>query len=226
MNILRYLLMRGRTLRGMTIVHVGAHYGEEAARYQDWGARTVVWFEAAPDIFAKLQAHIRAIESRPPSLFARLTGAPRTRHVLVQALVGESDGATAEFHLFDNEGASNSMFRLQRGEGDRFASVRETGEILELPMRALDAALADAGISPEAVDVLVLDVQGAELICLKGAARVLAAIRYLESEVSVKPVYDGGVLLAELEPWLAARGLTRRTLLRRPHMNAIFARTR
>lgn len=226
MNVLRYLLMRGRTLRNKTVVHVGAHYGQEAARYQDWGASTVVWFEAAPDIYDKLNIHLDAMNSRPPSLFCRLTGQSRTRHIAIQALVGGEDGGSTEFHLFDNDGASNSMFRMARGENDRFAQVRETGEVLELPMRTLDAALDDAGIPPETVDVLVLDVQGAELMCLQGAARTLEAARYLESEVSLRPVYEGGVLLSELEPWLAKRGFVRKTAVRKTHMNAIFKKTR
>ena len=226
MNILRYLLMRGRTLRNKTVVHVGAHYGEEAARYQDWGAKTVVWFEAAPDIFPALQKHIETMASRPPSLFCRLTGQKPTRHIAIQALVGAEDGGSAEFHLFDNDGASNSMFKMKRGENDRFAQVRETGEVLELPMRTLDAALDDVGIPPETVDVLVLDVQGAELMCLQGAARTLAAIKYLESEVSREPVYDGGVLLSELEPWLAGHGFKRKTMVRKSHMNAIYKKVR
>ncbi|MDP3524127.1 MAG: hypothetical protein Q8S27_06075 [Hoeflea sp.] len=117
MNILRYLLMRGRTLRNKTIVHVGAHHGQEAARYQDWGASTVVWFEAAPDIYPALQSHLETMAQRKPGLFCRLMGQTRTRHIAIQALVGAEDGGTAEFHLFDNDGASNSMFRMKRGDG-------------------------------------------------------------------------------------------------------------
>jgi len=226
MNVLRYLLMRGRTLRNKTVVHVGAHFGEEAARYQDWGAKTVVWFEAAPDIFPVLEKHIQSMANRPPSLFCRLTGQPRTRHIAIQALIGADEGGSAEFHLFDNDGASNSMFKMKRGEDDRFPEVRETGEVLELPMRSLDAALDDAGVPPETVDILVLDVQGAELMCLRGAGRTLGAVKYLESEVSREPVYEGGVLLSELEKWLEGRGFQRKSMIRKFHMNAIYKKVR
>lgn len=224
MNIVRYLGMRLKTLRGMTVVHVGAHYGEEAERYQRSMAKKVVWIEAAPDIFPRLEEHIADMRKRPPDFLARLCSAPPTEHLLAQTLVGEEDGRPAEFHLFDNAGSSNSMFRLHRGENDRFASVRETGEVLTLPMKRLDTVLDEIGVAPESVDVLVLDVQGAELICLKGADRTLKSVRYIETEVSKEPVYDGGVLLAELEPWLNARGFVRRTWLNKPHMNAIFVR--
>lgn len=222
MNIIRFLAHRLRTIRGMTIVHVGAHFGEEGARYQKWAAGKVVWIEAAPYIFEKLEQTVRGLEQKPRGLFARMFSMPRTQHVLIQALVGDQDDQVVSFHLFDNDGASNSVFKIHRAEDDPWEAVQETGEVLQLPMHTLDKTLEEAGVSPEEVDVLVLDVQGAELMCLKGADRVLKSARYLESEVSRDVVYEGGVLLAELEPWLGERGYVRRTMLRRPHMNAIF----
>lgn len=224
MNIVRFLAHRLRTIRGMTIVHVGAHFGEEGARYQKWAAKKIVWIEAAPYIFETLQKTVQGLEQKPQSLFARLFGVARTQHVLIQALVGDEDNQVASFHLFDNDGASNSVFKIHRAEDDPWAAVQETGEVLELPMHTLDKTLEEAGVVPEEVDVLVLDVQGAELMCLKGADRVLKSARYLETEVSRDVVYEGGVLLSELEPWLNERGYVRRTMLRRPHMNAIFVR--
>ena len=184
MNIVRYLAFRLKTIRGMTIVHVGAHFGEEAARYQRWGARRVIWIEAAPDIFEILKPRIEEARNLRPSLFLRLTGAAATEHILINTLVGETDGGTADFHLFNNDGASNSMFKMKRGEDDKFASVLETGEVLKLPVNTLDTALRSSGVDPKTVDVLVLDVQGAELMCLKGAAETLTSARYLNRKFS------------------------------------------
>lgn len=225
MNIVKYLASRLKTLRGMTVVHVGAHFGEEAARYEWWGARRVVWIEAEPVIFKELKRRIDNRRDAVPGLLQRMRVLPPTRHILINALVGDADGGSADFHLFNNEGASNSMFKMMRGEGDKFASVLETGEVLRLPVNTLDTTLKAAGVEPGSVGVLVLDVQGAELMCLKGAAQTLASARYLEAEVSVRPVYDGGVLLSELEPWLEQRGFARRTRLRKEHMDAIFVRS-
>jgi FkbM family methyltransferase len=224
MNIIRFLAFRLKSLRGMTIVHVGAHFGEEAARYQNWGAKRVVWVEAEPAVFEELNRRIAALQKEPQRLLQRLLGFPKTDHVLINALAGETDGGTAAFHLFDNAGASNSMFRLHRGTGDSFSHVRETGDVLTLPVNTLDTALKQAGIEPVSVDVLVLDVQGAELMCLKGASETLRSVTYLEAEVSSEPVYEGGVLAEELEDWLRKRFFKRRTRLRRAHMDAIFTR--
>ena len=52
MNIVRYMMLRLKSLRGMTIVHVGAHVGQEAVRYQNMMAAKVIWIEASPRAIA------------------------------------------------------------------------------------------------------------------------------------------------------------------------------
>lgn len=145
----------------------------------------------------------------------------KTEHVCINALISDDDQKQLEFHIFENAGASYSIFRLDRNNKE-FDAVRETGRVLTLPVKTPDRALAEAGVDPEDVDVLVLDTQGAELMCLKGAPKLLSSARYIETEISTKPVYEGGVLLSELEAWLGARGFKRKTMVRRSRMNVIF----
>jgi FkbM family methyltransferase len=224
MYIVRTLARRLRTLRGMTIVHVGANRGQEADLYQKWGARRVVWIEADPSIIPALQQHLSEVSKRPASLFCRLFRAPKTEHILISALVGEIEGANSPFYLFSNGGESNSIFRLSQSGQDKFPHIAETGEVLQMKMRSLDVLLVENGIDPVAVDVLALDIQGAELLCLKGATKLLSTLKYLETEISKLPFYEGGVLLPELELWLNARGFYLKTWLRRPSMNAVFVK--
>lgn len=223
MYIIRHLARRLRTLRGMTIVHVGAHYGEEAEQYQRWGAARVVWIEADPALLPALNAHLETVRALPPSRFVRLTGAAPTEHIVLNALVADTDGMTMTFRMFSNRD-SNSIFAKQKGAGDPFPHIEETGEVVELQSRQLDVLLEENGIAPEEVDVLAMDIQGAELLCLKGAPRLVAHVPFIESEVSQTPFYDGGVLLPELDAWLEARGFRRRTWVRRRSMNAVYAR--
>ncbi len=224
MYIVRTLLRRLKTIRGMTIVHVGAHKGQEAAQYNWWGVRKVVWIEADPAQLPGLRAHLDQTSQAPRSWFARLTGAPVTEHVVVQALVGDEDGADTPFFLYSNEGMSNSIFSKLTDGDDPQPTINETGEVLRLKMRSLDALLPEHGVALSDVDVLTLDIQGAELLALKGAEALLKEIHYIETEISKEPFYEGGVLLDELEPWLNAHGFFNKTWLRRPFMNAVFIR--
>lgn len=224
MYIVRTLLRRFRTLRGMTVVHVGAHKGQEAAQYNWWGVRKVVWIEADPSQIPGLQAHLDKMSAEPRSWFAGLTGAPITEHQIVQALVGDEDGKPTDFNLFSNDGMSNSIFTRSEAADGVQPTVVETGDVLKLHMQTIDTLLPRAGVPLADVDVLTLDIQGAELLALQGAEKLLGQIHYLETEISQKPFYEGGVLLSELEPWLNARGFFNKTWLRRPFMNAVFVR--
>jgi FkbM family methyltransferase len=224
MYIVRHLRRRLKTLRGMTIVHVGAHQGQEAAEYDAWGAAKVIWIEADPAQLPGLEKTIEQVEALPRSLFSRIFGAPKTKHQVINALVGDVDGADTDFYLFANEGASNSLFTKHPDVDARLDWLKETGEVLQLKMRTLDALLAENDISPDSIDFLAMDIQGAELMCLKGATQVLKNLHYVETEISKTPIYDGGVLLDELEPWLNAHGFYCKTWLRRDFMNAVFVR--
>ncbi|MEM9342526.1 MAG: FkbM family methyltransferase [Pseudomonadota bacterium] len=224
MYIVRTLARQLKTLRGMTVVHVGAHTGEEAAQYAFWGATRVIWVEADPNLIPRLTAHLDAQAQTPQAWLARLTGAPRTQHTVLHALVADSDDVEMEFHLFANDGASNSIFRKGSASDERFPWLEETGEVLTLRSRRLDSLLEENGIAPEEVDVLALDIQGAELLCLKGAPRLVGALKYLETEIAKVPYYDGGVLFDDLNAWLEGQGFRLRTWLRRPMMNAVYTK--
>jgi hypothetical protein len=55
-------------------------------------------------------------------------------------------------------------------------------------------------------DLLLLDVQGAELMVLKGAESVLHNFNYVLTEVSTVEIYKNGVLWDELKTFLNNKG--------------------
>ena len=220
MYLVRHLALRLQSLAGKTIVHVGAHRGEEAQLYDRWGAARVIWIEADPTVAVDLRANLAALPPARRVWLARNAKGP-TRHQVIEALVGDEDGKATDFYIFSNAGASNSIFRKDDSH-DRMQQVTETGEVKRLHMRQLDALLVENGVALNEVDILVLDVQGAELMCLKGATGLLRHVRLIEAEVSKTSFYQNGVLLPELDAWLAAKGFVRRTWVRRNSMNAVY----
>lgn len=220
-KITRYLGTRLKTLRGMTVVHIGAHHGQEAASYNAMLARRVCWIEANPETFEILNSNLSDFQANNKTLIHRVLGDEPTEHICINALITETNGDQHEFFRFNNEGASDSVFHL--ADKDRFGDLKETGDVMRLSSNTLDTTLRNHGVDPEEVDVLVLDTQGAELLCLKGAEATLSNLKYLESEISTKPVYEGGVLYDELAAWLDERGFTRRTKIKNSHSNVVFA---
>src|SRR5262249_5778065 len=55
-------------------------------------------------------------------------------------------------------------------------------------------------------DLIKLDVQGFELEVLRGGTRTLKRARWVLSEVSFRPFYEGQVLFSELAAFLATHG--------------------
>lgn len=131
---------------GMTVVDVGANYG----LYTLLSARAVgptgrvFAFEAMPNVYERLAEHVR------------LTGADnvRTHQLAVCDRVG-----TATFLV----GVNVSQGSLVRGTTDRTIEVRTT---------SLDHHMADAGV--ERVDAVKADVEGAEMLIVRGMHRLLS----------------------------------------------------
>jgi hypothetical protein len=94
---------------------------------------------------------------------------------------------------------------------------------LELTTTTLDTIMADVD-RPERFDHWVIDVQGAELLVLKGAEASLAHCRSMVVEASSIDVYEGGARWSELRAFLEGRGFV-------PmweclgHMDVLFARS-
>src|SRR5690606_671139 len=109
-------------------------------------------------------------------------------------------------HRFSNDGASNSIFEGTERLFETWTSVTQTGDSVELIGSTLPDVLAEHGIEARSIDILVLDVQGAELECLRGAHKILDHITYIECEVSKEQIYRGGALSHEIVEYLDEAG--------------------
>jgi len=58
----------------------------------------------------------------------------------------------------------------------------------------------------EYVDHIKIDTQGAELLVLKGAEKILESVRCLEVEVEFNPIYEGQVLFSDVDAFLRKKG--------------------
>ncbi|AHI66592.1 FkbM family methyltransferase [Burkholderia thailandensis] len=74
----------------------------------------------------------------------------------------------------------------------------------EIDVTTLDAWLAESGV--RAPDFIKLDVQGAELDVLRGAAACLRDVRALELEVEFNPIYQDQPLFADVDAFLRQQG--------------------
>jgi FkbM family methyltransferase len=182
----------GKKIGLSTAIHVGAHFGEERADYEALGLAEVLWVEASRTDYGELVARL-AVRS----------GAA-TRHSTVNAFVADTSGQTVRLRRFSNEGASSSIYAATPLFKHYWPSVEDTGISEEVVTTTLDDIAIETGFAKP--DLLVVDVQGAELLVLKGGQTVLGQVKAVIVEVSRGRFYEGGVLYPELRDYLLARG--------------------
>jgi FkbM family methyltransferase len=156
--------------RVRTVFDCGANVGVISRIYADlFRAATIYAFEPVPETHAALARECAAVD----------------RIVPVQAAVSDRDGE-ATIHL-DADHWADSLIR--RPEPDPARPRR--GRTLMAPTLALDGFAGSRGI--EFVDLLKLDVEGAELLAISGAGRLLANQRVgvICCELNFKPRHAG-----------------------------------
>jgi FkbM family methyltransferase len=158
-----------------TIFDVGAHLGQTAQRYRaGFPQATLHCFEPFP---ASFDALTRALANDPDA------------HAHCLALGARSGHATLNVN---SSSATNSLLTSDRRAADYWGpKLLDTQAGIDVQLTTLDAFCADRSIPH--IDILKLDVQGAELDVLAGAAGLMGrhAIDLVYMEMIVAPTYVG-----------------------------------
>jgi FkbM family methyltransferase len=192
------------------VLHLGAHKGTEAEVY-NWFGKKVIWFEALPFIYDQLKENIQVYSNQ--SCFC--------------ALLGNEDGVKKNFYISNNDSASSSLFNFSKNtlNGKYFTDrVLEMKKKISLPMKKLDTILKDQKISANEYDHWVIDLQGAELLALKGSENSLQYCKSMSVEVSTVDIYDGGVMWEELRLWLEKKNFFPNTKPEKSHTDVLFVK--
>jgi len=176
------------------ILHVGANSGQEAKTYHDALVKSVVWIEALPEVYEKLLWNI----SKFPNQIA------------VKACVSDTDNQEVTFYESNNEAQSSSFLEL----GTHKKAHPEVHYVKEHKMTTtrLDTLLDNSEIIDygAGLDMLVMDIQGAEMLALKGLGERIKQFNKVYLEVNTMEVYKGCALLPEIEKYLNGYGFQKR----------------
>jgi FkbM family methyltransferase len=173
------------------VLHVGAHAAEENDAYLAEGVpqKSIYWVEAIPELCATLS-------QRLPNV--------------IQAVVSDTAGPV-EFKITNNFESSSILdlkTHLVEHPGIHVMKTVQTTTV------QLDTLVEEHNIK---ADFLNMDIQGAELKCLKGFERNIGMINTVYAEVNEKELYAGCALLPELDAWLSERGFVRVHTHMTPH---------
>lgn len=188
------------------VLHIGAHFGEERFLYSELN-KPVLWIEAVPEYFQRLEANISGFANQQARLL----------------LLSDSE-KLVDFFIANNEGASSSLFRFAENNGFENSGLRMESQ-LRLTTVRLDHAFQDNEIS--LFDHWVIDVQGAEMEVLKGAGIFLKLCNSMMVEVSRREIYVGGSSYFDLTEFLEQEGFVQVWEAHLgEHMDILFIRRR
>jgi FkbM family methyltransferase len=179
------------------VLDIGAHIGQSNRLFRRMFPTATIWsFEADPDTFATLVA----------SVDASLPGG------CVQVALSDRDGQ-ATFHR-NPIGHTSSLYARNPDSTDSIDQARARAEgrdatpesqVIHVDVRRLDGWCDEQGIT--AIDLLKIDVQGAEVDVLRGATSILAATTTVVVEISFFDLYERSNSFLDVESILAPLGL-------------------
>lgn len=163
------------------VLHLGAHDCEEKDFYLELGVspESIYWIDAMPE---KVEiAKKRGI----PNVFC--------------AVITDKDNDDITFNIANN-GASSSVLPLKTHlyQHPWVHYVRT----LKTKSSTLDSFFINNNIDTSKINFWMFDIQGAELLALRGAIKSLKNVQVLYIEVNVAELYEGCGLLNEIDSLL------------------------
>jgi FkbM family methyltransferase len=175
-----------------SVLHIGAHIGEEATTYSENGVLDVTWFEANQELLPHLKANI-------------------SRFQMKHQIIGCALWHTNEHLKFNitNNMQSSSVFELGSHK-DHYPQI-QVQESREIQAFRFDSISASGLVKGDSFHFLNIDTQGAELAILKGFGDLLFgdSIKGIYLEVNKELLYTDIPLVDEIDSYLLKFGFHR-----------------
>ena len=163
------------------IVHVGANEGQEAPIYALAGITDVIFIEAIPEVYSKLVKRTAAYKP-----------------CCIQACLSDTE-KEVEFNIANNEGQSSSYLEF----GTHKENHPDVEFIDKLTLRTTTLnKLVDKYAFFKGCNMLIMDIQGAELDVLKGGSKMIDQADYIYLEVNEDEVYKGCGTVDQIDAYL------------------------
>jgi len=186
-NFNRLMIKHSIKLKG--VIHIGGYVGEEYNLYLQNDVKDIIFFEPIQEHFNVLKSNV----GHRPELVRKALGNENKR---IEMNISKSPGG------FQNgSGASSSMLNpklhLTHHPHITFDEKREVDMI-----RLDDFWPKRSDLNKEDYNFINIDIQGYELEAFRGAKETLETIDHIISEVNREEVYEGCVIVDELDEFL------------------------
>jgi FkbM family methyltransferase len=172
------------------ILHVGAHKCEELDVYLKYtDSNSIYWIEAIEYLVKQ-----------------NLDNIPNLN--IINEVIGDKDGVEVEFKITNNT-LSSSILELGEHK-DLHPNVIVT-DVLKLKTKTLETIFNENSLHGK-FNTLVLDLQGAEILALKGLKDIINEFDIIYTEVNEKEIYKECCILEDLDLYLNQYNFERKYL--------------
>jgi len=166
------------------IIHIGAHLAEEITVYNNNDIHRIIWVEANPDLMSPLSQKLYGKAGSSVFNFA----------------AHDTDGLTIEFNI-SNNGESSSIYQLGT-HAQEYPYIHYV-KTVQVGTQRVDSMMERSGFHRHLFNFVNLDIQGAELLALRGMPEQLQHVDYIYTEINEKPLYEGCALMPDMDSYLA-----------------------
>ena len=167
------------------VIHIGLHNGDEISRYILWGAKNILGFEPNEKIFTKLLK--KKIFNYLPWVNLDL------ENIAISNKTGVSD-----FCVTSND-QSSSLLKLKK-HLKIYPHITEAYSV-KVKTDTLNNIFSNK-YKIDRYNFINMDIQGAELLALKGSTEILDKIDIINTELNFDELYEGCGLAHEIDKFL------------------------
>jgi FkbM family methyltransferase len=172
------------------IIHIGAHLMEEREDYISQGLNNTIWIEANPKVYLNIEF---------------VNNEPNNERVFNYA-ISDEDNKLYEFNITNN-GQSSSILKLDKHKIHH--PQIHVSDVINVNSKRMETLLLENNINIDNYDFLNIDIQGAELLALKGFGNLLNNIKYIYTEINTNTLYKDCALVSEIDEYLSKYGFKR-----------------
>jgi FkbM family methyltransferase len=173
------------------ILHVGANTGQEAEEYYKNGIKRTVWIEADEAVYGQLKEHLKLYPNA----------------IAINACATYIDDFPVSFHITDNNSESSSILEMGT-HATVHPNVKVTNTVT-LQSSTIETLFKEHKLNIADYDMINIDIQGAELLALKGMRKMLEKVNFAYLEVNNDHLYRGGALIKDIDDYLERFNIVR-----------------
>jgi FkbM family methyltransferase len=171
------------------IIHIGAHMMEERQAYVKYRLHNTIWIEANPLIFSNISNLNR-----------------NTNELFFNYAISDVDNEVYTLNVTNN-GQSSSILELELHKLHHPNIFVQ--DIVKVNSKRMDTLIEEQKIDVSNYNFINLDIQGLELLALKGFGKYLNKVDFIYTEINTNYLYKECALVGEIDSYLSSFGFIR-----------------